>query len=263
MTPTVPLHHRIEGPPGAPLVIMTHSLGSTAAMWRAQAEALSSRLRIVRCDLRGHGLSPVPPGPYDIADLAGDVLALLDRLGAARAHLVGLSLGGMIGMWLAAHHPDRVDRLVLCCTSALLGPPERWQERAARVLAGGSRAVADEVVSRWLTPDTRARRPDLATELAAMVSATPAAGYAACCGAIERMDLRADLPSIRAPTLAIAGADDPSTPPDHLLRIADAIPGARAVVVERAAHMAAVERPDEVTALIAAHLHQAHSSTGE
>ncbi len=250
----VPLHHRIDGPAGAAVLVMAHPLGSALAMWEPQVPELARRFRVVRCDLRGHGKSPAPAGPYEIADLGADLVALLDRLGAARAHLCGLSLGGMVSMWVAAHHPGRVGRMVLCCTSAELGPPQRWVERAAAARAGGTDAVADDVVARWFTPSFRARHPEIVAAHRATIAASPAEGYIACCGAIERMDLRPDLGSIRAPTLTVAGADDPSTPPEHLLRIAQAIPGARAVVVQRAAHLANVEQPDQVTALIDAHL---------
>jgi len=250
----VALHHQIDGPTHAPLLVMAHSLGSTLAMWQPQVPELARTFRVVRCDLRGHGRSPAPPGPYEIADLGADLVALLDRLGAARAHVCGLSLGGMVSMWVAAHHPERVGRMVLCCTSAQLGPPERWVERAAAVRAGGTAAVADDVVARWFTPRFRALHPEIVAAHRGTIASSPADGYIACCGAIERMDLRADLASIRAPTLAVAGADDPSTPPEHLLRIAEAIPGARAVVVERAAHLANVEQPERVTRLLLDHL---------
>jgi 3-oxoadipate enol-lactonase len=248
------VHALVEGPAGAPVVVLSHSLGATLAMWQPQVPELARRFRVVRYDLRGHGRSPVPPGPYDIADLGGDLLALLDRLAVARAHLVGLSLGGMVSLWVAAHHPSRVDRLAVLCTSAQLGTPEGWRARAAAVRAGGVGAVSDGVIARWFTPGFRAREPARVAEHRAMLAATPAEGYAACCGAIERMDLRGDLAAVRAPTLAIAGADDPSTPPEHLRRIVGAIPSARLAVVDGAAHLASVERPAEVTALVLAHL---------
>lgn len=248
------LHHRIDGPADAPVVVLIHLLGGSHAMWEPQLHALAPGHRVVRCDLRGHGASPVPDGSYEMADLGTDVLALLDHVGARRAHLVGISLGGMVAMWLAARHPERVDRLVVISTSAHLGPPERWRERAARVRADGVEAIADDVVSRWFTPGFLARQPAEVAAVRRMLVATPAAGYAACCGAIERMDLTGDLPSIRAPTLAIAAADDASTPPEHLRRIAAAVPGARVVVLEDAAHLTTIERAGEVNALLLEHL---------
>lgn len=254
MSPAAVLHHEIDGPEGAPVLLMTHSLGASGAMWRPQAEALKSRFRVVRADLRGHGRSPAPAGPFELADIAGDAVALLDRLGVARAHLCGLSLGGMVSMWIAAHHPERVDRLVVCCTSAQLGPPEGWRARAAQVRAGGTAAVADDVVARWFTPAFAAEQPALFKEMRDLIATTAATPYVDCCGAIERMDLRGDLAAIRAPTLAIAAAEDPATPPEHLARIADGIEGARLALVSGAAHLANLEKPDEFTALIAAHL---------
>ena len=253
MSAPVALHHVVDGPDGAPVPELSGSHGSAHEMWEPQVPALARHFRVVRYDLRGHGRSPVPPGPYDIADLGADLVALLDRLGVARAHLCGLSLGGMLSLWTAAHHPERVERLVVCCTSALLGPAELWVERATIVAARGTAAVADGVLSRWFTPALHARDPALVARMRAMLAATPAAGYAACCGAIQRMDLRADLAAIRAPTLAIAGAEDPSTPPAHLSRIASAIAGCRLAVVDDAAHLANVEQPERV-ALILEHL---------
>jgi 3-oxoadipate enol-lactonase len=252
----VAVHCQVDGPASAPVVVLSHSLGMTLAMWEPQLQDLARDFRVVRYDVRGHGRSAVPPGPYDMADLGGDLVALLDRIGAARAHLCGVSLGGMLSLWTAAHHPDRVASLVLCCTSALLGPPAIWQARAAAVRESGMEAVAEGVLDRWFTPGYRARELEVVAAQRAVLTATPAAGYAECCGAIERMDLRAELAAVRAPTLAIAGADDPSTPPDHLFRIAQGIAGAHVVVISGAAHMASIERSEEVTALIGDHLRQ-------
>ncbi len=172
----------------------------------------------------------------------------------ARAHVCGLSIGGMVGMWVAAHAPDRVDRLVLCCTSASMGPPEVWAERAAIVRSQGTAAVADAVVARWFTPAYAAQNRRLVAEMRAMLAANPAEGYAACCGAVERMDLRPDLGAIRASTLVIAGADDPATPPSHAERIAEGIAGSRLVVIEDAAHLVNVEQADAVDRLVIDHL---------
>jgi 3-oxoadipate enol-lactonase len=156
-------------------------------------------------------------------------------------------------MWLAAHAPERVERLVLCCTAAAM-PPETWVERAATVRARGTGAIADAVVSRWFTPAFAEREPATVARMRSMVAATPAEGYAACCAAIERMDLRPDLGAIRAPTLVIAGRDDPATPPEDGERIAEAVPGARLEVVADAAHLASFEQADEVTRLVLDHL---------
>jgi 3-oxoadipate enol-lactonase len=250
----VDVHYEIGGPDDAPLLVLSNSLGSTPAMWDAQLPALAERRRVVRYDHRGHGGSPVPPGPYSLADLGADALALLDRLGAERVHWCGLSLGGMVGMWMAINAPERIDRLVLCCTSAKLGPPSMWVERAAIVRAEGVEAIADAGIGRWLTLGFIAREPEAAAAVRAMLAATPAEGYAGCCAAIEHMDLMDQLGAIRAPTLVIAAAQDPATPPEHGERIAAGIPGARFALVDDAAHLATVEQPAAMTELIAGHL---------
>ncbi|GAA1808814.1 3-oxoadipate enol-lactonase [Luedemannella flava] len=243
------LHHVVDGPADAPVLLLGGSLGSDVSLWAAPARALSERYRVVRFDHRGHGRSPVPPGVWDVADLGRDVLALLDHLGVARAHYAGLSLGGMVGMWLAAHAPERVDRLALVCTAAFLPPAKGWLDRAAAVRAGGLASIADAVLARWFTPGF-----DPGPAPRAMLLGTPADGYAACCEAIAAMDLRADLPRIAAPTLVIAAADDLAIPPALGAEIAATVPGARFAVVPGAAHLAALQRPDAVTDLFARHL---------
>ncbi|KGI67368.1 3-oxoadipate enol-lactonase [Mycolicibacterium rufum] len=247
---TVDVHAVISG--AGPAVVLANSLGSTHRMWDAQIADLERRFTVVRYDTRGHGASPVPDGPYTIDDLADDLVALLDRLGLERAHLVGLSLGGMTAMRVAARHPERVDRVALLCTGAQLPPASAWTERAATVRAQGTAAVAAAVVDRWFTAGYDGDRGHWEQ----MVAATPAEGYAGCCEAIAELDLRQQLPSITAPTLAIAGADDPATPPARLAEIADAIPGARLLVVDDAAHLANVEQPGVITPALLAHLEQ-------
>jgi 3-oxoadipate enol-lactonase len=250
----VAVHHHLDGADDAPVVLLANSLGSTPAVWERQLPALVGPFRVLRYDHRGHGRSPVPAGPYRLDDLGADVVALLDRLRLARVHVAGVSLGGMVAMWLAAHAPDRVDRLVLCCTAARLGPPEAWAQRAATVRRHGTEAVADAVVGRWFTPAYAARHPEEVARMRAMIADTPAEGYAACCEAIQHMDLEPALSRVRAPTLVVAGADDPATPPDHARRIAEGVAGAGLVVVDRAAHLANVERADAVNRLILQHL---------
>jgi 3-oxoadipate enol-lactonase len=252
---TVPLHHVEDGPADAPMLLLGPSLGAGLSMWDAQAAALADAMRVVRYDHRGQGESPVAPGPYAIDDLGRDVLALIDALGAPRAHVAGLSLGGMVAMWIAINAPERVDRLVLCCTSAKFGPPSLWQERARVARTEGMAALAPATVERWITPAGRAADPGRTRALEAMITACDPDGYASCCAAIEHMDLLDGLPSVTAPTLVIAGAEDPSTPPDeHAARIAAAVPGARLEVLDGAAHLANLERADEVTRLFRDHL---------
>jgi 3-oxoadipate enol-lactonase len=223
-------------------------------MWEGQLPLAAER-RLVRFDHRGHGGSPGPPRPYEIADLGQDVLELMDGLGIERASYCGLSIGGMVGMWLGANAPQRIDRLVLLCTSAYMPPASLWQERAETVLRAGSvEPLADGALQRWLTPEFAASHPDVRDGLRSMLVNTSALAYAACCGAIERMDLRDALPRITAPTLVVSGADDPSTPPEEQRLIADAIPQAGHETVGPAAHLAAVEQPEAVNRLILGHL---------
>ncbi len=244
------LFHVIDGPADgrhdAPVLLLGGSLGSTVDMWLPQVPRLSRRMRVVRFDHRGHGGSPVPAGPYTVADLGRDVLELLDHLGVHRAHYAGLSLGGMVGMWLAAHAPERVDQLALLSTAAYLPPAQGWLDRAAAVRAGGMQAVAGAVVQRWFTEAFHDRE-----RYETMLRSIPADGYAACCEAIAALDLRPALASIRARTLVIAGAQDPATPPSLSREITAGIPGARLVIVEGAAHLSNVEQPEQVTALLA------------
>jgi 3-oxoadipate enol-lactonase len=251
----VALHHEVAGPADGHVVLMGASLGATLAIWDAQAGPLAERFRVVRFDHRGHGGSPAPPGPYDFAELGSDVLALLDRLGVARASYCGLSLGSMLGIWLAANAPERFERLVLVGTAAYVPPPDAWEERAAAVeRAGTVDAVADGVIARWLTERFARERPDVAAALRAGLAATSPVAYAAYCRALGGMDLRADLPRIAAPTLVVAAAQDPSTPPEHGEAVAAAIPDARFELLSPSAHIAAVERADDVTRLLLDHL---------
>lgn len=246
------LAHSLDGPDGAPVVVLSNSLGTTPEMWDGQLLALAEHFCVLRYDHRGHGRSPVPPGPYTIEDLGSDLLAALDRLGIERASLCGLSLGGMVSMWVASEAPDRVDRLVLCNTSAYMGPPERWTERATLVREQGTDAIVDGAIERWLTPAGRGTRAE--QRLRAMLHATPDEGYASCCEAVGSTDLRDRLAAIRAPTLVIAGADDPALPPERARRLADAIRGARLEVIERGAHLVNVERPEEFNRALLGHL---------
>jgi 3-oxoadipate enol-lactonase len=250
------VHSVVTGRTDGPVVVLSNSLGSTHRMWDAQLADLEQRFRVVRYDTRGHGDSPVPLGPYGIDDLADDLVALLDRLEVERAHIVGLSLGGMTAMKVAARNPDRVDRLVLLCTGARLAPASGWIDRAATVRRQGAVAVAEAVVERWFTAEHLTAHPDVRQRHELMVAATPAEGYAGCCEAIAALDLRDELSSIIAPTLAIAGADDPATPPAKLQEIADGVKDGRLLIVSHAAHLANAEQPEAITRAIIEHLEQ-------
>ncbi|MBP2323771.1 3-oxoadipate enol-lactonase [Kibdelosporangium banguiense] len=247
----VEVHYTIEGPQDAPVLILSGSVGSNSDMWLAQREALADEYRVISYDHRGHGKSPVPQGPYQISDLAGDVLALMDHLRIEKAHFCGVSLGGAVGMWLGRYHPHRVDQLVLACTSAWFAPKEAWGERAERVRAEGMEWIADLSLTRWLTKDFDRHE---AAGLRAMIANTPADGYASCCAALGDWDFVAELPGIPTPTLIIAGADDPATPPEHARELAAGIPRSRVAVLDGAAHLANVERPIEFNDLLRAHL---------
>lgn len=244
----------VTGREDGPVVVLSNSLGSTYQMWNPQVAALEERFRVVRYNIRGHGGSPVPDGPYSIDDLADDLVALLDRLGVGRAHLVGLSLGGMTALRVAARDAERVDRLAVLCTGAQLPPASGWTDRATTVRSGGSGAVATAVVERWFTPKYLSAHPEVRQAAEAMVTATPAQGYAACCEAIAALDLRDELASITAPTLAIAGADDPATPPPKLEEIATGVKNGKLLVVARAAHLANAEQPGIITPALIEHL---------
>jgi 3-oxoadipate enol-lactonase / 4-carboxymuconolactone decarboxylase len=245
-------NHRVDGPSDAPVLLLGSSLGTTADLWEAQLPALSARFRVVRYEHPGHGGSPT----FDvasIADLGSAVVALLDHLGVARASLAGISLGGMVSMWVAAHAPERVDRLVLCCTSAHLPPPERWTERAAAVRASGTASLLPILQERWFAAGARTDRK-LVNFVAAMLESVDDEGYARCCVAIGGMDLRAELARITAPTLVIGGAVDPVCTPAMLLELQDGIAGAALTLLAGASHLANLDAPERFTMAMVDHL---------
>lgn len=242
--------YQLTGPEGAPVILLSNSLGTDRRMWDEQIRALTRQFRVLSYDQRGHGDTPTDNGPYDLASLSGDVLALLDHLGLERVHFAGVSLGGMTGMWLAEHKPARIDRLALLCTSAALAP-SAWIERAARVRAHGTGAMVESSLGRWFTSGF-GQRPDIAAKFGGMLSAIDDEGYAACCEAIAGMDLLPRLADITAPTLVIAGRDDPATPREHGDLIARNV-GARMEIVDDAAHLANVQRADTVNQLLLEH----------
>ena len=245
----VELHYRLDGPADAPVLLFSNSLGTSLAMWDAQAEALAATYRVLRYDTRGHGLSSVPPGPYSIAQLGGDVIGLLDDIGIPRAHVCGLSMGGITAMWLAIHHADRIERLVLSNTAAYIGPPSNWTTRAAAVERDGVASIAPTVVARWLTPEYAVAHPDQVAMLEAMLAATPRTGYAANCLAVRDNDQRAEVGAIRAPTLVISGTGDVPTPPADGQYLAAQIPGAHYAELP-AAHLSNQQCPQDFTQLL-------------
>jgi 3-oxoadipate enol-lactonase len=257
------LNYEDGGPRDAPALLLAGSLGTTLRMWDPQADALRNDhgLRVIAYDQLGHGDSPVPPGPYTIAQLGERALALMDHLRLERASFAGISIGGMVGQWLAAHAPERIDHLILMCTSAHLGAPDPWLDRARTVREAGTVAViADAVAGRWLTPPWAAAHPEARDALRAMLAAQPPAGYAACCEALAGLDERADAAKIKAPTLVLGGAQDAAIGPEHQERLAASIAGARLVILDPGAHVVSVERADAVTDLIADHLDQGRAA---
>jgi 3-oxoadipate enol-lactonase len=248
------VHYRMEGREGAPVLVLSHAMGASMAMWDPQATTLSRDFRLLRYDHRGHGASPVPAGPYTIAALGQDLLRLLNRLELERVSFCGLSLGGMVGLWVAANAPDRIDRPVVCCSAARMMRPQDYAARADQVRREGMPSVADAVIGRWFTPAFVARQPNTVASIKAVLLSTPVAGYAGSCEALAQMDLRDDLAKITAPTLVIAAAEDQATPPELSREIASGIVGAEIVVISDAAHLANVEQPTAITDQILDHL---------
>ncbi|SDP50667.1 3-oxoadipate enol-lactonase [Ralstonia sp. 25mfcol4.1] len=240
---SVRIHYQLDGDASLPVLVLSNSLGTNFDMWQPQMAELTKHFRVLRYDTRGHGQSAVTEGPYRIAQLGGDVIALLDHLGLQRVHFCGLSMGGITGMWLALHHADRLHKLVLCNTAAYIGPPENWTNRAAAVERDGVASIAAAVVDKWLTPDFAAQQPALVQHLRAMLGAIDARGYAANCLAVRDSDLRNEIGRITTPTLVIAGSGDIPTPPADGRYLADTIPGAQYVELY-AAHLSNLQQAD-------------------
>jgi 3-oxoadipate enol-lactonase / 4-carboxymuconolactone decarboxylase len=257
---SVDLFYEVSGPTGAPVVVFSNSLGATLAMWDALVPALRGRYRTVRYDTRGHGRSQVVDAPITIDDLAADLVGLLDALGIARAHVVGLSLGGMTGQALASRYPDRVISLTLMATTAYMPTQASWDERASLVRAQGTAAIVDATMDRWFTPDYPAQAPERVSPVREAFIGIDPVGYAVCCTAIGRMDLRSVVQRIAAPTLVIAGADDPATPVAMAEEIRSHVSDAELIVLPRAAHLLAVEQAERVGAYLISFLDRHHEA---
>ncbi|MEV0082457.1 alpha/beta fold hydrolase [Saccharopolyspora sp. NPDC050642] len=244
------LQWRETGHPDAPVLVLSNALGCTWEMWDPQLDALNGAYRVVRYNQRGHGESPVLPGPYTLPELGADVLALLDHLAVPRASFMGSSLGGMIGLWLGAHAGDRIEALTICCSSAWLGQEQVELDRAAAAREHGTNELVSPTIERWFTPHFRECHAETAI-YSAMIASIDDEAYALCSELTGRVDLRADLPAITAPTLVVAGAEDPVTPPEHSAAIAAGIgANARLEVLPHAAHLANVEQAEAFTALL-------------
>ncbi|MGI5347698.1 alpha/beta fold hydrolase [Streptomyces sp. CA-250714] len=261
------LHHRLDGPADGRPLILGPSLGTSFAVWEPQLAASVRHHRVLRYDLPGHGGSPTSvladpaPGRTTVEELAGQVLALADHHGWPSFRYAGISLGGAIGTYLAVHRPERVDSLALVCSSARFGEPEGWRERAALVRGEGTRALLDQTPGRWFADPATTAASGTGSRLLADLAAVDSAGYAACCDALSTLDLRAELHRVTAPTLVVAGLQDPATPPPHAHELAEGIPGASLVELSGAAHLAGVERSDAVTAALLAHWGRADGGT--
>jgi 3-oxoadipate enol-lactonase len=247
-------YSRLEGPAGAPVVVLSNSLGTTHAMWEPQVPALTEHFAVLRYDHPGHGEGRGDPPVSSVEGLARRVLEILDERDIAQVSYCGLSLGGAVGMWLAMHEPARIDRLVLACTSARFGTRENWLQRAATVRSCGLESIADAVLALWFTPRTHRAAPALVSEYRAMMISAEREGYAGCCEALAEWEPGEALKAIQTPTLVLAGSEDPATPPAQGQAIQQRIPGARMSILPGAGHLANLEQPEAFTKLLLDHL---------
>jgi 3-oxoadipate enol-lactonase len=240
------IHYELSGNENGPVVMMSHSLGSSSIMWEPQLAALETRYRLLRFDTRGHGQSDAPEGAYTLAQLAGDAVALLDKLGIDRVHFVGLSMGGMIAQHLALSHPERLISLALCDTAAVI-PDEAqpvWQERIDATRRHGMAAGVDETMQRWFTGAFLSKSPPAVEKIRTQFLDTPAEGFIGCSEAIRRLNVIDQLPSIRLPVLIIVGEDDPGTPVSAAEQMHARIPSSELVIIPSAAHLSNIEQAD-------------------
>jgi len=247
----------LQGPPAAPLLVLAGSLGLSMALWRPQMLALSSRFRVLRVEHPGHAQGvpeELPPAPYTVSMLGERILELLDSLGEESCCFMGLSLGGMIGMWLAAHHPERISRLVVCCSAPAIGPRELWIERARAARYDGTRPSAEMLLSRWFTAHFVAQHHDLTAELIEENRRVDVQAYANCCELLANTDLSEELGRIRAPTLILAGEHDPVVSPQSAAQTMAMIDGAALTVLADASHLPNMEQSTVFNEAVVAHL---------
>lgn len=243
-----------DGPPDGEPVVLLHSLGLDSTSWQPQVDALADEYRLIRVDMRGHGRSPAPPGPYRLADLGGDVLQVADAAGLERFHLCGLSIGGLIALWIGIHRGDRLRSLMVANTAAKIADRDYWQTRADAVRDGGMEAVRDTVLTRLFSPDFPELVPHGFAAARDAFSATDPDGYAACCAALGEADLRDDVATITVPTLVIAGSADEATPPTDARWLDAHLPDSQLEVIGGAAHVSNYDHPEAFTAAIRRHL---------
>lgn len=244
------LHHALDGNPAAPTLVFSNSLGTDFRIWDRVAARLGDRVRLIRYDSRGHGLSQCPPGPYAIGENVADLAALLDHLDVSGAVVVGLSVGGMIAQGLSAARPELVQGLVLCDTAHRIGPPEMWNERMAAIRQGGIEALAEPILERWFSQTFRRERPEELAGWRAMLTRTPLEGYLGTCAAIRDGDLSAAARAISVPCLCAVGSEDGATPPDLVRSLAGLITGARFQLVHGVGHLPCIEAPDLLAQMI-------------
>jgi 3-oxoadipate enol-lactonase len=247
------IHYALEGQSGAPVLVFSNSLGANYSMWDPQAREFRKKFRVLRYDTRGHGQSPPTPGLYSIELLGRDVIAMLDAMDLDRVHFCGLSMGGMIGMWLALNVPERLNKLVLSNTAAKIGTAEGWNTRIEAVQKKGMKSVASAILERWFTPAFRQKAPETMANILKMLEETNPDGYVACCAAVRDFDCREQLSKIRTPALVISGAHDPATPPADGRFLAQQIPAARYVELS-AAHLSNIQAQDQFNKELAAFL---------
>ncbi|MGH7035930.1 MAG: 3-oxoadipate enol-lactonase [Stellaceae bacterium] len=241
----ITVHYLIEGPENAPVAMLSNSLGTSLAVWDAQAAALRQKYRVVRYDTRGHGLTDVTPvgvSGYTMDQLADDAAALIKVLGLKRVHFCGLSIGGMLGQRLAAKAPELLASLILCDTAPYMNP-HVWDERIAAIRQGGIEVTAEATMDRWFTKGFHAAQPDAVQGIRNMLVRTPAEGYIGCAYAIRNMDLRADDARIIAPTLIVVGEEDPATTVSAAREMNTAIKGSKLVIIPQSAHIVTLEQP--------------------
>ena len=234
----------LSGRENAPVVVLSHSLACSMVMWRPQLDLLERDFQVLRFDTRGHGGSDAPAGSYTLEQLVDDTIGILDALDFDRVHWVGLSMGGMIGQGLALDHPDRIERLVLADTAAII-PDEAqpvWQERLDAVQSKGMQAVAESTLERWFTPSYLEQNPSGINQIRQQILTTPVAGYVGCSEAIRRLNYLSRLSVIQAPTLIMVGADDLGTPVAASEAMHSQIKGSRLVVIPDAAHLSNIEQ---------------------
>jgi 3-oxoadipate enol-lactonase len=242
----VTLNYQIDGGESAPPLLLSNSLGTSLEMWEPQIAALAGRFRVIRYDSRGHGHSTVTPGPYTIEQVASDALGLLDKLAVPRAHFCGLSMGGMVGMLLGIHAPQRIDRLVLANTAAKIGTAEMWNARIDAVRKGGMPSIASAVLARWFSSQLLEAPTPIIARMRTTLEGVSTEGYTASCAAVRDMDQRHLVSRIRAPTLVIAGTEDFATPPEDGRFVAEHVPNAHYVELP-AAHLSNVQAASAFT----------------